>query len=66
MVGAAYHLGSGVNRDGVAAYAWLLRAREGGSALAEPFFVAVERSLSPDEIAEARRRAAQALPEPVS
>src|SRR5205814_5637182 len=66
MLGAAYHLGSGVAPDRVAAFAWLLRAREGGSALAEPFFAVVERSLSPDEIAEARGRAAEPLPEPAS
>ena len=35
MLGAAYLLGAGVPRDGVAALAWLLRAQRGGSALAD-------------------------------
>jgi TPR repeat protein len=43
MLGAAYHLGSGVTRDPVAAFAWLLRARAGGSALANPYFAAVHQ-----------------------
>ena len=64
MLGAAYHLGSGVPCDRVAAFAWLLRARDGGSALASPFFAAVENALSAEEITEARRRAAQPLPGP--
>ncbi len=66
MLGAAHVLGAGVARDGVAALAWLLRARAGGSALAEPFLKTVRDALSADQIAEAERRAAAPLPEPMS
>jgi hypothetical protein len=55
-----------VARDGVEAIARLLRARAVGSALAEPFFAPGRSALSPDEIAEAERRAAAPLPEPTS
>ena len=65
MLGAAHVLGAGVPRDGVAALAWLLRARAGGSALAEPFLKTARGALSADEIAEAERRAATPLPEPM-
>ena len=64
MLGAAYHLGAGVPRDPIAAYVWLLRAREGGSALAERFLEAARGALSPAEIAAAERAAAEPLPEP--
>jgi TPR repeat protein len=64
MLGAAYHLGSGVARNGVTAFGWLLRAAAGGSALANPFFTAVEQLLSEDEVIEAKRLAGQPLPEP--
>jgi hypothetical protein len=57
-------LGAGVSRDGVVALAWLIRARGGGSALAERFLKAARGALSTDEIAEAERRAAAPLPEP--
>ena len=65
MLGAAHVLGAGVARDRVAALAWLLRARAGGSALAEPFLKTVRDALSADDIAEAERRAAAPLPEPM-
>ena len=65
MLGAARLLGAGVSRDGVAALAWLLRASAAGSALAKPFLKNARGALSADEIAEAERRAATPLPEPV-
>jgi TPR repeat protein len=66
MLGAACYLGAGVGHDPVEALAWLLRARAGGSALSRQFFQAVRTVLAADEIAEAERRAAVPLPEPVS
>ena len=64
MLGAAFHLGSGVKRDPVEAFVWLLRARAGGSPLAGQFFQAVRDALSPAQIADAERRAGALLPEP--
>ncbi len=61
MLGAAFHLGSGVKRDPVEALVWLLRARAGGSPLAGQFFQAVRAALSSAQIAEAERRAGRAL-----
>jgi hypothetical protein len=55
--------GLGVERDAVAAFSLLLRARRGGSPLAGQFFTAVRASLSPDQHVEAERRAASP-PEP--
>ena len=49
--GAALHLGAGVARDGVAALAWLLRARTGGSALAAAYL----RSRARDAVAGRHR-----------
>jgi TPR repeat protein len=63
MLGAACHLGSGMPVDRVLAFAWLLRARAGGSGLAGRFFTAVQTSLSAEELAEAERRATEPLPE---
>jgi uncharacterized protein len=64
MLGAAHLLGAGVPLDGVVALAWLLRASAGGSALAVPFLNNARGALTPDEVAEAERRAATPLPEP--
>jgi hypothetical protein len=64
MLGAALHLGSGISRDRIAAFSWLIRARAGGSPLANSYFAAVQASLSADELAEAERLAGAALPEP--
>src|SRR5262249_2823489 len=61
MLGAAHHLGAGVKRDTVEAFAWLTRARSGGSPLAGQFFETVRQLLSPDQAAEAARRAALPL-----
>jgi uncharacterized protein len=66
MLGAAFHLGAGVPRDAIAAYALLLRARKAGSALAAPFIDAVRAGLSPHELQEAEQRAAAPLPEAVA
>ncbi|TCL73001.1 hypothetical protein EV286_104431 [Rhizobium sp. BK251] len=62
MLGAACHMGTGIAADRVAALAWLLRARDGGSPLAEPFIGPVGDGLSKDEITEAERRALLPLP----
>jgi TPR repeat protein len=61
MLGAAFHLGTGVPRDAIAAFALLLRARNGGSALATPFFDAVRGTLTPIELEEAEMRATTPL-----
>jgi len=61
MLGAACLLGAGVAQDGIVALAWLLRAKAGGSALAEPFIASARASLSGEAIAEAERRAAAPL-----
>ena len=66
MLGAAHILGRGATQDRVTALAWLLRARRGGSALAEPFLNNARAGLLAEQIAEAERRAAAALPEPSS
>jgi hypothetical protein len=66
MLGAAFHLGSGVTRDPVEAFFWLLRARAGGSPLAGQFFQAVRTALTPEQIADAERRAGAPLPETLS
>lgn len=63
MLGAALHMGAGVGRDPVAALAWLLRAKAGNSKLAAPFLAPVRDSLDAEGVAEARRRAAQPLPD---
>lgn len=60
MLGAAHHLGVGVPRDRVAAFAWLLRAKSGHSPLADRFFDAVRATLSPEEQAAAERRVLKA------
>jgi uncharacterized protein len=64
MLGAAYYLGNGVPLDRIEALAWLLRATASHSALAAPFLLPTRAALSPDETAEAERRAATPLPEP--
>lgn len=61
MLGAALHMGAGIDRDPVAALAWLMRATDRGSELARPFLGPVRESLSSDEIADARSRAAAPL-----
>jgi uncharacterized protein len=66
MLGAAFHLGAGIQRDPVEALVWLVRARSGGSPLTGQFFQAVRAALSPEQIAEAERRAITPLPEPAS
>jgi TPR repeat protein len=66
MLGAAHILGAGVVRDRVAALAWLLRARCGGSSLAIPFLSSAGAGLSAEQTAEAERRAAAPLLEPSS
>ncbi|MGE4373082.1 MAG: tetratricopeptide repeat protein [Xanthobacter sp.] len=63
MLGAAHHSGAGVPRDRVASYAWLLRAKAGGSPLAERFMEPMEGSMSPEELAAAERRASVPLTE---
>ncbi len=60
LLGAAHHLGVGVPRDRVAAFAWLIRAKNGHSPLADRFFNAVRATLSPEEEAAAERRVVKA------
>jgi hypothetical protein len=62
MLGAAYHLGTGVPVDPLAALTWLLRGKAGGSTLAAPFLGPVRAALSPVEIAEAERQSQHVLP----
>ena len=57
MLGAAYFLGQGVPKDGVAAFALLLRARRGGSVLSRQFLKPAQDALSEAEIAKAREAA---------
>ena len=54
MLGAAHHLGSGVEADQRAALTLLLRAQAGGSDLAARFIDRVRALLSPEDIAAAR------------
>ncbi len=59
MLGAALLTGS--QPDAVAALAWLLRARAGGSHLAQKFIPVASRQLSPDQRRQAERRASGPL-----
>lgn len=65
-LGAALLTGAGVTADPVAALSWLLRARDGGSKLAVNFILAANGMLSPEQRAEAARRAAGPLAEAAS
>lgn len=56
MLGAALHLGMGVEHAPVAALAWLLRARTGGSVAATPFVKAACAALNPDSFGRPRRK----------
>jgi hypothetical protein len=57
MLGAAYQLGAGVVRDPVTAMTWLIRAKRGGSLLAENYYNALSAQLSPDELGRAEAEA---------
>ena len=57
MLGAAHHLCRGVVFNRLAALALLLRGQAGGSTLAAPFLRSARAALSPDDTAEAERRA---------
>ena len=61
MLGAAHHLGAGVERDRVVGLAWLTRARAARSQFADRFYVAVRESCSPQERREAERQASLPL-----
>jgi len=50
-------MGAGTPVDRTAALAWLIRAMNGGSALAQPFLTPVRENLFAPEIIEAERRA---------
>jgi TPR repeat protein len=63
MLGAAHILGAGVARDRVAALTWLIRARAGGSALADRYLKVARRGLAIEDSAEAERRSALPLGE---
>ncbi len=66
MLGAALLLGQGTAPDSIEALAWLLAASARGSALPLRFLPAAQRAASPEDNAEAERRAAerQAAPAP--
>jgi TPR repeat protein len=57
MLGAAHHLGAGVERDPVSALAWLTRARAARSKLADRFYIGVRDGCSAEQRREAERRA---------
>ncbi len=57
MLGAAYLLGQGVERDGVKALSLLLKAERGASQFAPRFIKAAHDSLTEDEIARAKELA---------
>jgi len=59
-LGAMYAAGQGVDRDLVAAYVWLSRARAGGDPGTAGLFSWVKARLSPAQVQEGERRAAQA------
>jgi TPR repeat protein len=61
MLGATFYLGAGVKRDLTAALTWLSRAQAAHSEFADKFFTAVYQQCTPDERAEAARRAALPL-----
>jgi TPR repeat protein len=56
LLGGMYYVGVGVPRDYVEAYMWLSLATAQGIGRAE--FDSVERTMTPDQIAEAQKRAA--------
>jgi uncharacterized protein len=60
-MGVAYAVGAGVPRDLVEAYYWLYQAKAGGDRGADAPFQRVKELLSPAEIQEINRRAAQAI-----
>jgi len=60
-LGAMYVVGEGVDRDLVAAYAWLYRAKAGGDPGSAGLFSWVKARLSPAEVKEGERRAAQGM-----
>ena len=60
-MGVAYAVGSGVPFNLAEAYYWLYQARAGGDSGAEVPFQRVKERLSPAEIQEGDRRAAQAI-----
>ena len=55
MLGAANHLGQGVDKDAFRAMVLLIMAREGGSPLAMTFFAAVKASLPEAAFADAEK-----------
>lgn len=61
LLGAAHHLGAGVDRDPIAALAWLTRARDAHSKFADKLYLAVLGSCSTEQRREAERRAALPL-----
>lgn len=57
-LGALYNYGAGVTRDLVEAYAWYALAADAGNGDAPAGRALVEKRLSPEQIAQAKRRAA--------
>lgn len=60
-LGLIYAAGDGVPRDPVAALGWLLRAEAGGNQQVRQTCAQLTRELSPEQLAEGRRRAQGAL-----
>jgi hypothetical protein len=60
-LGAAHHLGAGVERNPLAALAWLTRARGARSKFANRFYFAVRDGCTDEQRGEAERRAGLSL-----
>jgi TPR repeat protein len=63
LLGVILVTGDGVPRDQVEGLAWMLRAAESGNPEAAANAALLLKELSADQVAEARRRAAQGVPE---
>jgi TPR repeat protein len=60
-IGAMYAQGVGVSQDLVEAYTWFLQALAGGNASAVKSCLVIEKLLTPRQIQEGHRRAAEAI-----
>ena len=65
-LGVAMFLGSGVSEDRVEAYKWTSLAAEQGNERAAEYLPLIERELTEEELAEARKRAEAFVPKMVS
>ena len=64
ILGAMYYLGQGVPKDPVEAYKWLHLAAQKGDAAAVKDRGLVSQKMTPEQMAEGRKRAAQFVPRP--